>query len=186
MSAFTASAVAAPGAASLSARRATATRVAMAPKRVAARAVRAPVSVSAKAGPSGEVKKVRIHPEPTHRGHHPPPVAGGWSWRVCLPPSRYQTHRKSKSTPTLTLCSPPRPGGARVLRRSRHLHHPQVASGYLRLRGRHLHRRPRPGRVRPPSRARDRTRTFRRYGPPAAPPWSVAFPILEARPSAAD
>ena len=100
MSAFTASAVAAPGAAKvLSARRATATRVAMAPKRVAARAVRAPVSVSAKAGPSGEVKKVRIHPEPTHRGHHPSPIAGGWSWRSLSPslarypnPSQKQKH----------------------------------------------------------------------------------------------
>lgn len=89
MSAFTASAVAAPGAAKvLSARRATATRVAMAPKRVAARAVRAPVSVSAKAGPSGEVKKVRVHPELTHRGRRPSPIARGWPSRESASPPR--------------------------------------------------------------------------------------------------
>ena len=60
MSAFTASAVAAPAAArAVSARRAVASRVASAPKRVVARAGRSPASVRAKAGPSGEVKKVR-------------------------------------------------------------------------------------------------------------------------------
>ena len=62
MSAFTASAVAAPCAAKLLAsRRSVAARTpAMAVKRVAnTSGARAPLSVSAKAGPSGEVKKVR-------------------------------------------------------------------------------------------------------------------------------
>ena len=37
-------------------------------------------------------------------------------------------------------------GRARLFRRARHLHHPEVAADHLWLRGRHLHRRPRPGR----------------------------------------
>ena len=37
-------------------------------------------------------------------------------------------------------------GRARLFRRARHLDHPEVAADHLRLRGRHLHGRPRPGR----------------------------------------
>ena len=40
----------------------------------------------------------------------------------------------------------PEEGRARLFRRPRHLDHPQVAEDRVRLRGRHLHRRSRPGR----------------------------------------
>tara|TARA_B110000977_G_scaffold168569_1_gene217883 strand:+ start:24743 stop:24937 length:195 start_codon:yes stop_codon:yes gene_type:complete len=59
MSAFTVSAVAAPGAARFASRNATARRPANAPKRVVQRAGRTAQTVVAKSGPSGEVKKVR-------------------------------------------------------------------------------------------------------------------------------
>lgn len=59
MSAFTVSAVAAPGAAKFASRNANARRPAAAPARVVRRAGRVAQQVVAKAGPSGEVKKVR-------------------------------------------------------------------------------------------------------------------------------
>jgi hypothetical protein len=59
MSAFTVSAVAAPGAAKFASRNANARRPAAAPARVVRRAGRVAQRVVAKAGPSGEVKKVR-------------------------------------------------------------------------------------------------------------------------------
>ena len=61
-------------------------------------------------------------------------------------------HKTAAASSSPDLTRPFRPalvpetGRARVLRRPRHLNHPQVAPGYLRLRGDHLHRRPRPGR----------------------------------------
>lgn len=59
MSAFTVPAVAAPGAAKFASRNANARRPAAAPARVVRRAGRVAQQVVAKAGPSGEVKKVR-------------------------------------------------------------------------------------------------------------------------------
>ena len=173
MSAFTASAVAAPCAAKLLAsRRSVAARTpAMAAKRVANKAnKRAPLSVAAKAGPSGEVKKVRDRAirnsfaRPDARGDgaerpHPdssPPAPAepsnpaalvSWFQPSIAAPSKTAA---ASSSPDLTrpfrLSLVPEIGRARVLRRPRHLHHPQVAPGHLRLRGDHLHRRPRPGR----------------------------------------
>ena len=174
MSAFTASAVAAPCAAKLLAsRRSVAARTpAMAVKRVANKAnKRAPLSVAAKAGPSGEVKKVRDRAirnsfaRPDARGDgaerpHPgsaPPPRNESTLKPCSPrfvvpsvPSPSRETAAASSSPDLTRpfrpALHPETGRARVLRRPRHLHHPQVAPGYLRLRGDHLHRRPRPGR----------------------------------------
>ena len=59
MSAFTVSAVAAPGAAKFASRNANSRRPVAAPARVVRRAGRVARQVVAKAGPSGEVKKVR-------------------------------------------------------------------------------------------------------------------------------
>ena len=82
MSAFTASAVASPGAAkALASRRSVASRAPMMAARapVAKFGARAPLSVSAKAGPSGEIKKVRARV--IHGAHVPPdePFERGWN-----------------------------------------------------------------------------------------------------------
>ena len=93
MSAFTASAVASPGAAKvLASRRSVASRAPMMAARapVAKFGARAPLSVSAKAGPSGEIKKVRARV--IHDAHV--------DWRVdSLPPaSRTALHRRTLQT----------------------------------------------------------------------------------------
>lgn len=171
MSAFTASAVAAPCAAKLLAsRRSVAARTpAMAVTKRVTKS-RQPLSVSAKAGPSGEVKKVRdrairnwfARPDAPGDGAerpHPdssPPApaepsnpAALVSWfqpSIAAPPKTAAASSSPDLTRPFRLSIVPETGRARVLRRPRHLHHPQVAPGHLRLRGDHLHRRPRPGR----------------------------------------
>lgn len=80
MSAFTASAVASPGAAkALASRRSVASRAPMMAARapVAKFGARAPLSVSAKAGPSGEIKKVRARV--IHDAHVDLSFERGWT-----------------------------------------------------------------------------------------------------------
>ena len=80
MSAFTASAVASPGAAKvLASRRSVASRAPMMAARapVAKFGARAPLSVSAKAGPSGEIKKVRARV--IHDAHVDLSFERGWT-----------------------------------------------------------------------------------------------------------
>ena len=80
MSAFTASAVASPGAAkALASRRSVASRAPMMAARapVAKFGARAPLSVVAKAGPSGEIKKVRARV--IHGAHVDGSFERGWT-----------------------------------------------------------------------------------------------------------
>ena len=72
------------------------------------------------------------------------PAPGRRLSRWGKPPRASRTRRTVASAEAPHVV--PEEGRARLFRRPRHLDHPEVARDRIRLRGRHLHRRPRPGR----------------------------------------